>query len=79
MGMKVFCTGISGTKKKEYLTKMVEEANKKHDSKYVKVYNLGDMMFEIFKRYFNMNVDKDNILNIREDLRKTAISNIFGQ
>ncbi len=77
--MKVFCTGISGTEKKEYLAKMAEKANTKHGPNYVKVYNLGDMMFEVFKKRFKMDVQKDNILNVREDLRKAAISLAFEE
>lgn len=72
--MKVFCTGLPGTGKREYLEKLEIEVNKMHGPNYLRVYKMGDIMFDVLKKRFKMKIQKANILNVREDLRKAAIS-----
>lgn len=77
--MKVFCTGISGTGKKDYLARVQQEANERHGVGYLKVYNMGEMMFDVFKKRLKQRIHRDNILNVREDLRKIAVSLAFEE
>ncbi len=72
--MKIFCTGLPGTGKREYLEQLEKEVKETRGPNYLKVYKMGDIMFDIFRKRFKMKIQKANILNVREDLRKAAIS-----
>lgn len=77
--MRVVCTGISGTDKKLYLEQMAQEARALYGQDYIKVYHMGEAMLDIFRKSFKKKVEPENILNVREDLRKAAVSLAFAE
>jgi adenylate kinase len=77
--MIVFTTGISGSGEKDYLNKFIEYA--KTRGKKVKVYTIGNMMFE-HANNTGIPVNKKNILNtnpnVLNSLRGAVLEKILG-
>ena len=72
--MKVFCTGISGCDKEEYLEEVVEFA--KQQGKNIEFYSIGKVMRE-FCEHAGNKYDWDRILNVPPRERALAVLGAF--
>ncbi len=72
----VVATGISGCGRKEYLKRWEEYAAQK--GKKVKVFNVGEMMFEQ-AREVGLRLNRDNILNADRDLLDVLRAAVFNK
>ncbi len=75
--MKVFCTGISGSGRTEYIRTFVKWSEENH-SKSIKLINVGDRMFEIAKK-LGQNIKEEKILDLSELTLKWLRAVVFEQ
>ncbi|RLE77894.1 MAG: hypothetical protein DRJ44_01020 [Thermoprotei archaeon] len=75
--MKIFCTGISGSGRAEYLREFVKWSEKKHSQK-IKMINIGDLMFETAKK-LGQDIKEEKILDLSELTLKWLRAAVFEQ
>ena len=79
--MKIFCTGISGSGRAEYLREFVKWSEEKH-SQNIKMINIGDLMFETAKK-LGQDIKEEKILDLSELtlkwLRAAVFERVIGE
>ncbi|RLE65349.1 MAG: hypothetical protein DRJ38_03890 [Thermoprotei archaeon] len=75
--MRVFCTGISGSGRTEYLKEFVKWSKKKY-SQNINLINIGERMFEIAKK-LGQNIKEEKILDLSELTLKWLRATVFEQ
>jgi len=82
-GLVVFCTGISGSDRAEYLREVIEysKAQKKDKNIKIRIINIGELMYQIADE-LGIHVTEERILDLNpttlEMLRSTVFENVIN-